>query len=56
MSAMMSALTSCRASRGDLRGGSVALVLINSAARCAWAAAVNTARLSAASTFSQVAI
>ncbi len=34
----------------------VALRLINSAARCAWAAAVNTARLSAASTRSQVAI
>src|ERR1700693_829674 len=33
-----------------------ALLLINSAARCAWAAAVNTARLSVANTFSQVAI
>src|SRR5436190_3622791 len=35
---------------------SVALQFINSAARCAWAAAVNTARLSAANTFSQIAI
>jgi hypothetical protein len=37
-------------------GAAVALLLINSVARCAWAAAVNTARLSAARTFSQVAI
>ena len=35
---------------------SVALRLINSAARCACVAAVNTARLSAFRTFSQVAI